>query len=144
MIELQRAMDQAGIRFFSASELLQARRTGGTHPEPVDKINNIIQTLKIADAIRLAWGSGVRVLSAYRPLEYNRAVGSKDTSKHVLFEALDLRPVHGDIEEFYRVAHAAVEGARVDGLAVGFGMYNTFIHIDCGSRKVNATWDERK
>jgi hypothetical protein len=98
----------------------------------------------LADAIRTGWGSGVRCNSAYRPVEYNRLVGSQDTSQHVAFRAMDLSPVHGSLSKFYSVARAAVEAYRKTGKIVGFGIYNTFIHIDVGGRKANADWDMRR
>jgi uncharacterized protein YcbK (DUF882 family) len=143
MNKLQALLDQHGVRYFSARELLWAPRWNKYHDEP-EHMANIIHTARLADAIRIGWGSGVRCNSAYRPLGYNREVGSADTSQHVQFRAMDLSPVHGDIEDFYRVAKSAVEAARRAGQVVGYGVYNTFIHIDVGGRQSNADWDMRK
>jgi hypothetical protein len=141
---LEQLLKENGVRHFSASELLHANQWGitqeldtGTSPA------SIIQCAKLADAIRIAWGRPVRCLSAYRSLKYNRIVGSKDSSQHVKFRAMDLRPMMGDMNYFYMVSSAAVEGARSAGLSVGFGMYTWGVHIDVGGRVVSSTWDER-
>jgi uncharacterized protein YcbK (DUF882 family) len=144
MNNLQALLDANGIRHFTARELLHAPRWGKYHDEPTEIVGSIIDTVKLADAIRTGWGSGVRCNSAYRPVEYNRLVGSQDTSQHVAFRAMDLSPVHGNIAKFYSVARAAVEAYRKSGKIVGFGIYNTFIHIDVGGRTANTDWDMRR
>jgi hypothetical protein len=143
MNKLQALLDQHGVRHFSARELLWAPRWNKYHEEPAN-MSNIIDTARLADAIRIGWGFGVRCNSAFRPLDYNRLVGSQDTSQHVQFRAMDLSPIHGDFADFVRVARAAVEAARRAGKIVGFGVYGSFIHIDVGGRASNADWDMRK
>ena len=144
MNNLQAILDANGIRHFAARELLYAPRWNKYHDEPTAIVGAIVETARLADAIRIGWGSSVKCNSAYRPVEYNRLVGSQDTSQHVAFRAMDLSPAHGDIEDFYRVAKAAVEAYRRAGKVVGFGIYNTFIHVDVGGRPSNADWDLRR
>jgi uncharacterized protein YcbK (DUF882 family) len=136
MTTLQSLLDQHGVQHFKASELVKG------HGEPSDLLRNIIPTVLIAEDIRKAWGGPVRVVSGYRPLEHNRKVGSSDNSQHVQFRALDLAPVSGDINAFFAVVESVVRQWRRDR-PVGFGRYDTFIHIDTGRYQHNRTWDHR-
>lgn len=76
-----------------------------------------------------AKGSAFTINSAYRSESYNAGVGGARFSQHVQGRAIDVsKNGMGDIEKFLELA------AR-NGF-VGFGMYNTFIHIDTGSGRV--------
>jgi uncharacterized protein YcbK (DUF882 family) len=141
-MNLQNILDCSGIQFFKAGELTFLRRWGLHATIPDELMENILPTVAIAEDIRKAWGGPVAVISGYRPIAYNREVGSSDKSQHVAFRALDLRPAKGDIKDFQQVAEGVVRDHRRDR-AVGFGMYKTFIHIDTGGHRHNRTWDRR-
>ena len=72
--------------------------------------------------------------SAYRSLEHNRKLRSKDTSMHRFGKAFDI-PITTVLTR--KIIH---ENARLAGFT-GFGDYNTFVHIDTG---IPRYWDERK
>ena len=56
---------------------------------------------ELLDPLRIAWGSGIKVTSAYRCSRLNRALkGSSPTSAHLAGFAADLVPVNGSITEF--------------------------------------------
>lgn len=149
--ELQRFYEHNGIRHFFAKNTVRLRNpkwTGPSHVVPDrDQWANIVPTLKVADAIREAWGSPVLQTSGFRPIPYNRLIHSKDTSMHPKFRALDLRPENGNWQEFFRVAKAAVEGARAAGMIVGLGLYYDssppFVHVDTGFYDWNRDWDDQ-
>jgi uncharacterized protein YcbK (DUF882 family) len=143
MTKLQHALDAAGIQFFRADELTRLPRWDVSATVPDELIDHIIPTVRIAEAIRAAWGGPVRVVSGYRPVAYNREVGSNDTSQHVFFRALDLAPVRGSMREFHRVCTDVVREHRRDR-AVGLGLYDAFIHIDTGGHQHSRSWDFRR
>jgi uncharacterized protein YcbK (DUF882 family) len=144
---LQNRLDEWGIRHFDADELVELRNPKWTGPRhvlpPREDLDSIWMTACLADVLREAWDGPIDVVSGYRPLAYNRLVGSKDTSEHIRFKALDLRPVNEDIVEFWLAAECVVRTALMLDLTVGLGLYDTFIHIDVGSPKGSRTWDER-
>ena len=69
--------------------------------------------------------------SAFRNLQYNRSVGSNDTSAHVSACAMDVRMAGIDRDKF--IKYCSQEGFE------GIGAYNTFIHVDVGSHG-RRTW----
>lgn len=142
MKDLKHLLDCEGIQYFAASELTWLRRWEIYSTVPDHLIRNILPTVRVAEDIRKAWGGPVAVISGYRPTAYNREVGSADTSQHVFFRALDLRQVSGDIASFRQVAEGVVRKHRREQ-SVGFGLYDTFIHIDTGGHKHSRTWDHR-
>lgn len=57
-----------------------------------DNLNLLTNGMILADKmqeIRDILGKSIKINSAYRCLELNRAIGSKDTSQHIKFEACD-------------------------------------------------------
>ena len=140
MTPLDAYIRQDGIRYFTAAELVQPHK--GVPAQALWP--NILGALRIADAIRVAYGAPVRVVSGFRSREYNAKVGGSKKSMHMEFRALDLAPANGDIEGLRPFAEAAVFAARKAGVNVGFGQYDTFVHIDTGAPTGrNRSWDER-
>lgn len=140
MSTLDEVLRSAGIKHFKAAEVVLPGR--GTPSEK--QWPNIVGALRIADDIRERWGSAVRVLSGYRSAEYNAKVSGSKQSMHVEFRALDLQPANGKIAEFQKLAAEVVAEWRKRGVNVGFGTYDTFVHVDTGAPTGrNRTWDER-
>lgn len=136
--EFQALLDKHGIRYFKAHELFYRGSSDSylklnTDP-PASLWNNIIPTVKVADAIRAKVGKPVTISSAYRSPAYNKAVGGETNSYHTKFMALDIQSSVG--------ASALLQAAkdlRNAGLFKGgIGRYPTFIHID--TRGYNANW----
>ena len=141
MSPLDAYLRQAGIKHFRASEIVHVGKGFPTEAQ----WPNILGALRLADKIRAAYGSAVRVVSGYRSPEYNAKVGGAKRSMHMEFRALDLQPVDGLISDFTRICDKLVHEERKSGVNVGFGMYDTFCHIDTGAGSGrNRTWDERR
>ena len=75
------------------------------------------------------------IVSAFRSLEYNRRIGSKDTSQHVQGRAADIRVLGVDVQELAKICEELMDTGRwIQG---GIGVYpkDNFVHVDTrGSR----------
>jgi len=101
---------------------------------------NVIELSSALQIIRECIDYPIHITSAYRGLEYNRMIGSKDTSQHVLGKAADLQVKEIIPIELYEVIEALIELEYIpEG---GLGLYNTFVHYDI--RGTKARWDNRK
>lgn len=103
-------------------EELACKGTGrlALHPAAMDKLQ----------ALRDAIGKPMRINSAYRSPEHNRAVGGAPASKHMLGIAFDVSMAGHDRAAFKR--HAERLGFN------GIGDYLNFVHID--TRPERARW----
>jgi len=73
-----------------------AARLGIDNTPPPDVIERLKHTALGLEGIRILLGVPILITSGYRCLELNRALGSKDTSQHVLGEAVDfVAPAYG-------------------------------------------------
>ena len=135
MIEnLQTLLTVHDIRYFSAKEIVRARRWNKLLEPPEDLWENILPALTIADCAREAFGDRVRVASGYRDDRYNTKVGGSPTSEHKDFKALDLQPFDADrMEEFRAIMVALVEYARSKGVDARLIHYENFVHVDVGA-----------
>ena len=85
-------------------------------------------------------GYPINITSAYRSLEYNNRIGSKNTSQHVLGKAADLQVKELMPIELYETIEALIDLEYIpEG---GLGIYDTFVHYDI--RGYKARWDNRK
>ena len=140
MTPLDAYLRQAGVRYFTASELVQRHK--GEPPQAI--WGRIVATAILADKIRIAWGSAVKVVSGYRSPEYNAKVSGSKKSMHMEFRAMDIAPVNGDIAAFIAVVQKVVTAERATGVNVGLGLYDTFCHVDTNAPTgKNRSWDER-
>lgn len=95
------------------------------------KINLCV--LDTLQAIRLKFGSAIGISSSYRSPTYNKSIKGATSSEHINGNALDIYPLNGDIKGLHKVGKEL-------GFDGGLGLYNTFMHIDCGRKRF---WDER-
>lgn len=104
---------------------------------PTDVQLNIAELAIQLEIIRAHFNAPVHVNSAYRSLEYNRSIGSNDTSQHVLGRAADI-VVEGYTPD--EVADA-IEFLIDSGMLKqgGLGRYNSFTHYDI--RGTRARWN---
>ena len=104
---------------------------------PIDVQLNIAELAVQLEIIRSHFNAPVHINSAYRSLEYNRSIGSNDSSQHVLGRAADIT-VDGFTPD--EVADA-IEFLISTGLVKegGLGRYNTFTHYD--TRGTRARWN---
>jgi hypothetical protein len=127
-------LNKYGINHFSEHEL----RKASSDPIPEELFINIIPTLLIADKMRKDLGFPICINSAYRNAEHNKKVGGSETSLHLQFNALDIRPCGYDKEKLKMMkdylrhqAEAVFNGDVIDGFVMGIGWnYDSFIHID--------------
>lgn len=145
MSELQKRLDAIGIRYFNAKELTFHRRWNMYETPPREIFHRILPTVKLADSIRHGLGAPIRVASGYRTEDYNALVDGSPLSEHVNFRAMDLQPRDPEkLEEMRAIAIAVVDHARRMGRNVALIHYDTFIHIDVGSkRRRNLDLDNR-
>jgi uncharacterized protein YcbK (DUF882 family) len=98
-------------------------------PFPVEwKRTRAIQLAGVFEYIRERCGKKpITVLSAYRTVARNAAIGGAKNSYHLHGLAMDLKPPAGmTVDEFYNIIK---KDARPLGIG-GLGKYKTFVHID--------------
>jgi uncharacterized protein YcbK (DUF882 family) len=132
LTDLQSHLDAHKIDHFRAKEVCWLPRLQKHVVPPLELWNNLVPTLKLADAIRREWGGPINVLSGYRTANYNRAIGGAANSQHLHFRALDLTPKDGRVKEFQALVGRIVAKWRGEGNQVGMGTYKSFVHIDVG------------
>jgi len=107
---------------------------------PPHVFKNVLSLSIALQSIRDCIGYPINITSSYRSLEYNRSIGSKDTSQHVLGKASDLQVKEMIPIELYETIEALIELEYIpEG---GLGLYDTFVHYDI--RGYKARWDNRK
>ena len=127
---------------FALPEAKAARRGLLGADYPPEWIDSRLKPLCAAlEVIRAEFGGKpVRIVSAYRPLEYNRALGSKDDSQHVQGRAADFQIDGVDPGAIYRRVLELHQLGRIE--IGGIGVYNEFNHVDVRGGSLH-TWDER-
>ncbi len=132
------------FRHFGASEFesyFAAQRKGVTNSPPPQRLwKNIVPTLRIVDDLRESFGKPCRILSSYRSVEYNKAVGGVPLSQHRNFTALDISFSGVSPKQVY---DRLLEWRKAGRFVGGVGIYPSagFVHID--TRATNATWSGR-
>lgn len=103
----------------------------------IDVQLNIAELAVQLEIIRAHFNKPVHINSAYRSLEYNRSIGSNDSSQHVLGRAADItiKKVSPD-EVADAIEFLITTGMLKEG---GVGRYNTFTHYDI--RGTRARWN---
>lgn len=136
MIQLDKYIENSGIRSFSACELIRHNMP----PETLYK--NIIPTLTILQAIRDYLGRPIKINSCYRDEKHNQAVGGKKNSLHLQFNAVDFKPVSFtpreladlaediDANKFASITVWESKLVTITPELLGVGLYDTFIHLD--------------
>lgn len=113
-------------------------KCGCTMPNPVFKnIQKLAQQLQV---LRNDLNKPIKINSAYRCLDHNRSIGSKDTSQHIKGKASDIvvKDMHPD-NVYLKIRSKINKSEMTQG---GLGRYNTFTHYDI--RGTKARWDNRK
>ncbi len=137
-------LKDAGIKHFSAKEVLTLRRLGVTvDPPPRDWWPRMLPTLDIAEKIRAELGHPLIVGNGFRPEPYNSRVGGARRSQHLFFRALDLdlprsHKSESNQRDFYEVAgRIFLDIGRT--AKMGLGLYRlhrgTRVHVDTGYRR---------
>jgi len=125
----------------------------GLYP-PEDMRHSINDTLEFVECLRflmnaVIWertqkwiDAGIRVVSAYRPVNYEKAHKRSGNSRHTQFQALDICPTVGyryfTYNEFWKMAELIDNNFkgrayRLGSYAKTFDHYRniTWIHVDC-------------
>jgi hypothetical protein len=138
---LQADLDAAGVRYFSARELLRirwpaiAKRVGIDttffDATPLER-QRLVGVANLADVLRERFGAPITVLNGLRPETYNAAVGGAKRSQHIWGRALDLTA--RDMPKLRSVALVMYRAREIGGL----GLYRGNIHID--TRPQRSAW----
>jgi uncharacterized protein YcbK (DUF882 family) len=136
-------LEGLNLTYFSPREVTSYAdrvRNGVRNSLPPRRLwRNIAEPLRIADMAREIAGVPIKITSAYRSEDYNRACGGVKFSQHKENRALDLIPVGITT----RKLDSVLRRLRADGeFSGGLGLYNSFVHIDTRGR--NATWGKKR
>lgn len=128
-----------GLRHFVASEVLATignRRGSAVNSMPSPELwGNIEPTLRVVEELRERLGAPIRINSAYRDPDYNKAIGGVRSSQHLKFKALDITSPSATPEEIY---NELVKMRTEKVFKGGLGKYVKFVHVD--TRGTNANW----
>ena len=92
--------------------------------------NHIIQNLVLKlELVRKAYGKSMRINSGIRCLEYNRSIGSSDTSSHIKCIAVDIGCTQME-DRHSLMMYLPKHFARI-------GIHKEFIHVDKDTEKRN-------
>ena len=100
-------------------------------PYPVDKRDRAQRLGDVFEALRSWLGDRpLAVLSAFRTVRHNQAVGGAARSRHVTGEAMDIR-ANCDVGDFHRRVNSALEhDATLKAHVGGIGLYPWGVHVD--------------
>jgi hypothetical protein len=137
-------LDKAKLKFFAPSEFLIRGTAHGTPGSPGYGLNtdpprelwkNIVPTAKLLDQLRERLDTPIRIISAYRSPEYNRAIAGAHASMHIEFRAVDFicswALPDKWVQELLAMRHEKI-------FKGGIGRYGSFVHVD--TRGWNADW----
>lgn len=106
-------------------------------PVPVVYWENVQELACNLQILRDSFKQPILINSAYRHLDYNRAIGGSKNSRHLTAEAADIRIKGVRPEEIYaRIERLIETGKMKEG---GLGLYDTFVHYDIRGNK--ARWN---
>ena len=97
-------------------------------PVPMELRANVQRLAENLQVLRDDLGAAIHINNGYRTLAFNRRIGSRDTSQHVLAKAADIRVTgHGPQEVQRRILQLISEERMMQG---GVGLYPSFVHYD--------------
>ena len=104
---------------------------------PDEVLDNLKMLAVQLEIVRAHFNAPVTINSGYRNIEYNRNIGSKDTSQHVKGTAADIVVKGVSPDEVADALEFLINtGMLKEG---GVGRYNTFTHYDI--RGTRARWN---
>ncbi len=137
-------MEGQDLKYFQALDFLVSGRWNSDPSSPAFGLNtppppeiwpNIAKLAKVMEGFRERHGSPVRIISAYRSVEYNAAIASASRSQHLTGLAVDFSSTEGTPAEWAQLLRTMRDEGVFSG---GIGLHNTFVHVD--ARGVNADW----
>lgn len=97
----------------------------GVKPDAMDALQRLRSALR----------RPLRINSAYRCPEHNKAVGGAKNSQHLMGTAFDISTYNmGEVERL-----ELLDAAKEAGFT-GFGFYNSFLHVDIGPSREWGSW----
>lgn len=136
-----RCIDRGGYFGKKGSTYKEIPKSGRVH-EAVRKLAWNCRNLE--DELRALYGSHIRLKfrSAWRPIEYNRKVGSKDTSQHPKGTAVDLECPGVPTKKLHATILRGIKEGWLDQGGVGLYVKKGFVHYD--HRGKPARWGKKK
>ncbi len=111
---------------------------GGTAVIPPEKYwQNIIPTAEVVGLVEEQVGT-VNVTSTYRPLGYNRQIGSSDGSQHVQNTAIDFWSPNASTRQIYNLTQQLRDEENMFTGGIGIYPSSGFVHVD--TRGYDADW----
>lgn len=99
-------------------------------PVPDELLGNLTRLVHTLDIIRLAAGVPLNVISGYRTMAHNVAVGGARSSTHLTAEGADIRPGRGlSPDELHTLILTHFKHKRLPDLG-GVGIYPSWVHVD--------------
>ena len=120
------------ITNFSLNEL---RCHDGT-AVPKQYLANAMELMENLQVIRDTIGEPLHINSGYRTPAYNKSVGGKPASKHMLAQAADLTTKNYSPRQLHRIIEKLITEKKIK--QGGLGLYPGFVHYDV--RGVKARW----
>lgn len=105
-------------------------------PVPFHLMENVKQLAEQLQILREDIGEAVHVNSGYRTEEYNKKVGGKPKSQHLLAKAADITAKSFTPKQLAARVEKLIKAGKLK--IGGLGIYPGFIHIDV--RKGRARW----
>lgn len=142
---LERRFIEKGIAHFKAREALylgysnSTGRCAGKNKEPRTNeiLANLTEVFAVWDEVRKRAGCKIKVLSAYRNVEYNSCIGGAKYSQHLTGKAADCTGYQVSAKKLYDIALGLRRSGFFRG-GIGYYPSSNFVHIDV--RGSNATW----
>jgi uncharacterized protein YcbK (DUF882 family) len=109
-------------------------------PYPARWVSSRLAILcEMLEVIRANLIGSVRVLSGYRPPEYNRRIGGARQSQHCQGRAADIVVEGIKAEDVHRAILAMYARGMLKDLG-GLGLYPGFVHVDIRPTKTLRRW----
>lgn len=132
-------------KYFQLKEFIvsnTAKKLGIDNTPSFEVVQHLSELASFLDAIRKAWGSGIRVSSGYRCDELNAAVGGASNSAHKCGYAADIQPCNGELDKFINFCKdwfkANKNSLSWDQVILEQSGYTQWVHIglkDCRGRQ---------
>jgi len=127
--KLQVFLEDASIQHFIAKELTWIRSLKVRIIPPEELWGNILETLRFLEDIRPLFGP-IAIISGYRDNRSNQAVGGARKSQHLMFRALDSRPVNRNLLSNYKKYIMDYWYTHGKQKKMGIGGYPWGVHVD--------------
>ena len=135
------------LQYFSLDEFEKA----SSDKVPNQYLDNAYKILSILDVIRHHYGHPLVILAGggYRNADFNEKLDGAKSSRHLIAQAMDVRPLKSNNFGEIKVIKALTEKLLAEKLLkteshLGIGIYDrcekSFIHIDCRKGQ-KARWE---